>query len=270
MLVWSVTIGNISGGRAFLRPGITAKGAGRQIMDMKHSFRVFGWFIAAAFWLGAVIAMSQPASAQTVTTAYILSGVTYSNTSGFYGVSTGDGMITWTYQSGDFQNGTGTFVYLNLPPYTVSPYYPTTYTVESAAITGQLASANVDSYSYDFSITFSPALSSAASHATITGGSYDLWAYNPDIGFGGNFLGKVIGGSVQPYQPPLSFVRNATNVVISWPTNYASGFVLQTARSLTGTNQWTASPLVPAITGGNYVVTNAVAPGTNTFFRLSK
>lgn len=65
-------------------------------------------------------------------------GITYSNTSGLYGITTGNGLITWTYTPGDFSNGTGQYIYVNLPPYTVPPSYATTFDVSSTQITGQV------------------------------------------------------------------------------------------------------------------------------------
>jgi len=41
------------------------------------------------------------------------------------GITTGDGLITWSYTPGDFSNGTGHYIYVNLPPYAVPPYYVT-------------------------------------------------------------------------------------------------------------------------------------------------
>jgi hypothetical protein len=107
-----------------------------------------------------MLAGRQPASGATAT--FLLNSITYSNTSGPVGITTGDGLITWTYTPGDFSNGTGQYIYVNLPPYTVPPYYATIYDVTSTQITGQLSNANVDCYWYDWAISFSPALSRCA------------------------------------------------------------------------------------------------------------
>jgi len=209
--------------------------------------------------------LSQSGSALNV--AFVLSGITYSNTSGIFDVTTGSGLIAWNYAAGDFQNGTGSLVYLNLPPYTVPPSYPTTYTVDASQITGQLANANVDTYWYDFAINFTPALSGPNSRASITG-NYDLTGSRPDIGFSGNFLGTIIGGTVTPYQPALSVQKSGTNVVVSWPTNYAEGYVLESALSLQSSSTWSTSSIPAGVFGQNYVVTNGIANGASRFFRL--
>ena len=222
--------------------------------------------IAAALLLLAT-SLAGNHSASAATAAFWLNGITYSNTSGLFGITTGDGLITWTYTPGDFANGTGHYIYVNLPPYTVPPYYATTYDVTTTQITGQLANANVDTYWYDWMITFAPALATPNSTAHITGGSYDLTGSNPDFGFYGNFLGQIVGGTVSPYQPTLALAPAGTNLVVSWPTNYADGFKLQTTTMLGAAAQWKTSS-IPVIVGTNYVVTNVVAGSSNTFFRL--
>jgi hypothetical protein len=73
---------------------------------------------------------------------------------------------------------------------------------------------------------------------------------------------------VTPYRPTLSVQKSGTNVVISWPTNYADGFILENARSLNRSSSWTTSSIVVKVLGQNYYATNGIAGGTNTFFRL--
>jgi hypothetical protein len=208
-------------------------------------------------------------SASALTVAFWLNNITYSSTNGLYGISTGNGLIAWTYNAGDFQNGTGQYVFVNLPPYTVppSPIYGPVYTADGSSITGTITQ-NVDSYSYDFAINYSPALSAPNSTANITSGKYDLWAYNPNFGFNGSFAGNVIGGTVTPYLPSLNCRRTGANVVVTWPTNYADGFRLESASSLNAGGAWTTSSIPLQIAGTNYVSTNSLAAGTNLFFRL--
>jgi hypothetical protein len=205
-----------------------------------------------------IVAASHSALALTV--AFVLSGVTYSNTTFPFSVSKGDSLVSWTYAAGDFANGSGQIIYLNLPPGTVYPYYATTNTVEAGQITSALANANVDSYWYDLMISYAPSLSNPNSQSTVTGGSYDLTS-------NGEMLGSVIGGRVLPYQPSLAVQPIGTNVIITWPTNYADGFVLESAASLTSSTLWTTSS-IPPVVGFNYQVTNSVVTGTRRFFRL--
>jgi len=210
-------------------------------------------------------------SVSALTVAFLLSNITYSNTSGLYGISTGNGLIEWTYTAGDFQNGTGQYVFVNLPPYTVPPSaaYGPVYTADASMVTGTITQ-NVDTYWYDFTINYSPALSNPNSTASITGGNYDLYGSNPNIGFSGNFLGQVIGGTVTPYEPVLSIQESGTNIVVSWPTNYADGFILESTTSLKSGSVWTTSAVPVNVLGQNYVVTNGLASGTNIFSRLAR
>jgi len=140
--------------------------------------------------------------------------------------------------------------------------YGPVYTADASSVTGTITQ-NVDCYWYDWSISFSPALSSPNSTSQITGGNYDLAA-----GYCQDFLGQVIGGTVTPYKPGLSVQKSGTNAVVSWPTNYADGFILESANSLQSGSRWTTSSIPVNVLGQNYVVTNALANGTNLFFRL--
>jgi hypothetical protein len=218
----------------------------------------------AGFLLGTILAGTQPSCGAVA--AYWLNGITYSNTSPpSSSTATGSGLITWTYAPGDFLNGTGQFVYLNLPPSTIPPYYPTLFDVASTQITGQLVNANVDCYWYDWAITFAPALSSPNSSAQITGGNYDL-----TIGSCQNVLGQVVGGTLTPYRPTLSVQRSGTKVLLSWPTNYADGFILECADSLGRNAHWTTSSVPVTVLGQSYFATNGIAGDGNLFFRLTR
>ena len=212
-------------------------------------------------WIGAG---AEKASALTV--AFLVNNITYSNTTAPYTLSTGNGLFTWTYQPGDFPNGTGSYVFVNLPPGTVYPAasYGPVYTVDSSLLAGTITQ-NVDSYWYDFSLNFSPALTAPNSTARLTGGSYDLYVYNNYVG--GETMGSVIGGTVTPYTPALSAQAVGAEVIVSWPTNYADGFVLESTTDLTVGSRWTTSSIPVQVLGANYVVTNHVS-GSSLFLRL--
>ncbi len=231
---------------------------------MRTRFNRFQW---RPFFLlmGLVLLTARPASALTV--AYVMNNITYSNTTFPYTVSTGNGMFAWTYNAGNFQNGTGQYLFVNLPTGTVypSPSYGPIYTVDAAMLTGTITQ-NVDTYWYDYSLNYSPALTSPNSLANITGGSYDLYLYNNFVG--GETMGTVIGGTVTPYKPILTVKISGTNVVVNWPTNYADGFVLESTTSLKPGNLWTTSSIPVHVLGQNYLVTNNATLGTNLFFRL--
>jgi len=74
--------------------------------------------------------------------------------------------------------------------------------------------------------------------------------------------------SEPPQTIPTLTARTVGNyIVLSWPTN-ASGYYLQYAPCLTGTN-WSPATPSPIIIGGDYVVTNLMAQPAG-FYRLRK
>jgi hypothetical protein len=235
---------------------------------MKNTWDLGRWFTFIALG-GAGLLGVREASALTV--AFLLDSITYSNTTVPYGITTGNGLIAWTYNAGDFQNGAGKYVFVNLPPHTVPPSagYGPVYTVDAGMTTGTITQ-NVDTYWYDFAINYSPALSGPNSTAAITSGSYDLYVANPNTGINGNVLGQIIGGTVTPYKPALSVQISSTNAVVSWTTNYADGFVLESTASLKSGNLWTTSAIPVNVLGSNYVATNRLVNGPTVFFRLSR
>jgi len=90
----------------------------------------------------------------------------------------------------------------------------------------------------------------------------------PSFGFSGPFDGQIIGGTVTPFRPELSVQVSGPNVLVQWPTNYADGFVLESAASLNPGSQWTTSSIPATVNGPNYVLTNGLANSANVFFRL--
>ncbi len=71
--------------------------------------------------------------------------------------------------------------------------------------------------------------------------------------------------------PQLNIDHSSSNIVLSWPTNYAgfdySGFTLQSATSLASPVWTNLAPQV--VVDGQYIVTNLIS-GTQQFFRLSQ
>jgi hypothetical protein len=208
--------------------------------------------------------MVQQASGLTV--AFVLNNITYSNTVFPFSVTTGNGLMSWTYTAGDFANGAGQYIFVNLPPNAIPPSsaYGPIYSADGASVTGTITQ-NVDCYWYDWAINFSPALTSPGSTAQITGGNYDLAS-----GSCQNFLGQVIGGTVTPFRPALTVRNSGTNAVVSWATNYADGFILESAAALHPDSQWRTSSLPASVVGEKYVVTNSLATGANLFSRLAR
>ena len=67
--------------------------------------------------------------------------------------------------------------------------------------------------------------------------------------------------------PTLHLERNASQLVLSWPTNTAVAWTLQSSPDLSSATNWTDVALSPAIVGDQYSVTNT-ASGTARFYRL--
>ena len=80
--------------------------------------------------------------------------------------------------------------------------------------------------------------------------------------FGTNNIGVVAPSPTLKIMP----LTNA-NVVISWPTNFNTGFTLQSSTNLNGYN-WVTNTAVPVVLNGQYTVTNSAI--SNQFYRLIK
>jgi PKD repeat protein len=70
-----------------------------------------------------------------------------------------------------------------------------------------------------------------------------------------------------PLPPQLAIAGTGNQLIISWPTNNAAGFTLQTSATLGPGASWT--PIAtPRLLGNQWVVTNSIS-GASGFFRLS-
>ena len=78
---------------------------------------------------------------------------------------------------------------------------------------------------------------------------------------------KAVAGVGVAAAPQLTLLPQGTNVVMSWPTNNAAGYVLEYATNLAGTG-WMTNPRAPAIRAGQYILTNGT-PGGARFYRLN-
>jgi len=82
---------------------------------------------------------------------------------------------------------------------------------------------------------------------------------------GGNFgIGTVFCLSLGLPQLTINHVR--TNVVLTWPTNYA-GFTLQSTTNLVTPSLWATDSPAPVVVNGLNTVTNAIT-GSRKFYRL--
>ena len=73
--------------------------------------------------------------------------------------------------------------------------------------------------------------------------------------------------STNLFQPPLSFSRSGTDIVLSWTTN-APTFVLQSTTNAASTN-WASVFPSPVVFGSQFVVTNPVSSVAK-YFRLKQ
>jgi len=67
---------------------------------------------------------------------------------------------------------------------------------------------------------------------------------------------------------PLALRHSGNQMLVSWTTN-ATGFTLQSTQTLTPPGPWLDVTNPPAVTGGQFIVTNPVS-GDSQFFRLKK
>ncbi len=74
------------------------------------------------------------------------------------------------------------------------------------------------------------------------------------------------------FPPQLTIIPSETNVILSWPTNYAgfdyTGYTLKSTTNLVSLVWATNSP-APVVVNGQNVVTNSIT-GSQQFFRLSQ
>jgi uncharacterized repeat protein (TIGR03803 family) len=72
------------------------------------------------------------------------------------------------------------------------------------------------------------------------------------------------------FPPQLTIIPSRSNIILSWPTNYAgfdyTGYTLQSTTNLTSP-VWTTNLPAPIVVNGQYTVTNPIS-GTQQFFKL--
>ncbi len=73
------------------------------------------------------------------------------------------------------------------------------------------------------------------------------------------------------FRPQLTIIPSETNVILSWPTNYAgfdyTGHTLQSTTNLGSSAAWNTNSPAPVVVNGQNTVTNPTT-GTQQFFRL--
>jgi hypothetical protein len=84
-----------------------------------------------------------------------------------------------------------------------------------------------------------------------------------------NFAPVGTGPAVSPrLAPALGIIRQGSDIQLSWPTNFADGFILQSESSLAA-NNWVTVSTIPTLVGSQYMVTVTNATGTQ-YYRLKK
>jgi hypothetical protein len=171
-----------------------------------------------------------------------------------YGTSTTQQMIgyfSFTYTPGDFENGTGQFLYLDIPG-TTHDHTDLGATFDPGSIEITLTN-NVHDDGVDITLFLLPPLSPAET-AVI-----DPSRSRFDIGGNGFYAGAVISGSVAPFEFQLHLTQNTPDSVnVGWTPNFP-GCVIQQSPTLNSTN-WTNA------TSGNPLNISTTAP--RMFYRL--
>jgi uncharacterized repeat protein (TIGR03803 family) len=75
------------------------------------------------------------------------------------------------------------------------------------------------------------------------------------------------------FRPQLTILPSETNLILTWPTNYAgfdyTGYSLQSTANLGPSAVWATNAPAPIVVNGQNIVTNPIT-GTQQFFRLSQ
>jgi hypothetical protein len=73
--------------------------------------------------------------------------------------------------------------------------------------------------------------------------------------------------------PQLNITTSGTNIILTWPTNYAgfsdAGYTLLSTTNLASPAVWATNSPAPVVANGQFTVTNPIT-GTQQFFQLSQ
>jgi len=164
------------------------------------------------------------------------------------------GIFSWTYEIGDFENGEGEFILLDVPRHAENDLGITFDIGSSIEIT---LTNNLDSDGLDISLVLEQPLTPTTSSLLTLG----VGGSKYDIGGDGFYKGVFISGSISPTNTTLSITPDPSGFVISWGPELP-GYVLQETPSLS--SNWVDS----ASGSTNSVVVPATAP--TMFYRLAK
>ena len=218
----------------------------------------------------------------------ILSGSTLYGTT-IFGGGSGNGTVFALSADGTSFATLHSFTATSAPLYTnsdgVSPYAPLALTGHTLYGTtpnggdsgyGTVFAVNTDGTDFTNPHSFtaesvSPPYTNsdgAGPQAGLTLSGYTLYG---TAAYGGSFgNGTVFSLSFRPH---LTIMPSGSNVILTWPTNYAgfdyTGFSLQSTTNLGSSAVWTTNSSAPVVVNGLNTVTNPIS-GTQQFYRLSQ
>ena len=164
------------------------------------------------------------------------------------------GYFSWTYPPGDFENGTGEFLYLEIPG-TAHDHTDLASTFDLGSIEITLE-GSVHDDGVDLTLFLSPQLSPGEDAVVNSERS------RFDIGGNGFYAGTIISGRVVPFEFQVGIARNTTTSASVWWTPDYPGAVLQQSISLAApiwTNSASGNPLIVS-TSSPMMVYRLVAP----------
>jgi len=164
------------------------------------------------------------------------------------------GLFSWTYEIGDFENGDGEFITLDIPRHNENDL-GISFNIESSIEIG--LTNNLDSDGVDITLVLDQPLTPTTSSLLTLGVGESKY----DIGGDGFYKGFFISGSISPTNTTLSMVPDATDFTLSWGPELP-GFVLQETSNLS--SNWVDS----SSGSNNPVVIPATAPSM--FYRVAK
>ncbi len=165
------------------------------------------------------------------------------------------GIFSWTYEIGDFENGDGEFISLDIPRHDENDLGVSFDIGSSIEIT---LTNNLDSDGLDISLVLEQPLTPTTSSLLTLG----VGGSKYDIGGDGFYKGVFISGSISPTNTTLSMTPGSSDFILSWVGPDLPGFVLQETPSLS--SNWVDS----ASGSTNPVVVPVTAP--TMFYRLVK
>ena len=134
------------------------------------------------------------------------------------------GIFSWTYEIGDFENGEGKFIFLDIPRHAENDLGFSFDIGSSIEIT---LTNNLDSDGLDISLVLEQPLTPTTSSLLTLG----VGGSKYDIGGDGFYKGFFISGSISPTNSTLSITPDPSGFVLSWGPEFP-GHVLQETSNL--------------------------------------